>query len=105
MENSGEHADKPLSLSKMVRIDEVCDRFDRAIQEAIQNSGAWPSVEDYLGNTTEPVRSKLRKELLAVEASCRQQQAKGKYPDPRPLKVRRKHACRCRSLPSSSSSV
>ena len=83
MENSGEHADKPLSLSKMVRIDEVCDRFDRAIQEAIQNSGAWPSVEDYLGNTTEPVRSKLRKELLAVEASCRQQQAKGKYPDPR----------------------
>src|SRR5208282_1302586 len=31
--------------------------------------------DDYLGDSAEPVRSELRKELLAVEASYRQQQA------------------------------
>ena len=51
-----------------------------AIQEAIRNGGPWPSIEDYLGDTTEPVRSELRKELLAVEAFRRQQQAAGGDP-------------------------
>src|SRR5271157_3500051 len=77
MENISEPADKLLSLSKMVRIDQICDGFDRAIHEAIQNRGAWPSIENYLGDTTEPVRSQLRKELLAVESSYRLQKAKG----------------------------
>ncbi|MGA2253477.1 MAG: serine/threonine-protein kinase, partial [Thermoguttaceae bacterium] len=82
MENINEPTGKSLPLSKVVHIDQICDRFDHAIHEAIQNGGRWPSVEDYLGDTTEPVRSELRKELLAVEASYRQQQAAGGDPDP-----------------------
>ncbi len=81
MEHSGEHADKPLPLSKVVRVDEVCHRFDHAIHDAIQQRGSWPGIEDYLGDTTEPLRSQLRKELLAVEMSYRQQQAEGGNPD------------------------
>ncbi len=70
-----------LSHSKAVVIDQICDRFDHAVHEALQNRGPWPSVEDYLGDTTEPVRSKLRKELLAVEASRRRQLAEDSNPD------------------------
>lgn len=81
MEHSGEHADKPLPLSKVVRVEEVCHRFDHAIHDAIQQRGSWPGIEDYLGDTTEPLRSQLRKELLAVEMSYRQQQAEGGNPD------------------------
>jgi len=80
MENINERSDPSLPLSKVVRIDQICDRFDHAVHDAIQNGGPWPSVEDYLGDTTEPVRSELRKELLAVEASYRQQQAAGGDP-------------------------
>ncbi len=84
MENINEPTDKGLSLSKVVGIDQICDRFDRAIRDAIRKGGPWPSVEEYLGDTTEPVRSELRKELVAVEASYRQQQAAGRDPpDPR----------------------
>ena len=80
MEDIGKPTDPLLSLSKVVRIDEVCDRFDHAIHNAILSRGPWPSIEDYLGQTTEPVRSELRKELLAVETSYRQQQAGGRDP-------------------------
>ncbi|MGA2259402.1 MAG: hypothetical protein ABSG53_32405, partial [Thermoguttaceae bacterium] len=82
MENISEQPDKSLPPSKVDRIDEICHRFDRAIHDAIHNGRPRPSIEDYLGNTTEPLRSELRKELLAVEASYRQQQAKGGNPDP-----------------------
>ena len=82
MENTSEHSDPSLPLSKVVFIDQICDRFDRALYEAIQNRGPWPSSEDYLGDITEPVRSELRKELLAVEASYRQQQADSDVPSP-----------------------
>ncbi|MGA2257445.1 MAG: serine/threonine-protein kinase, partial [Thermoguttaceae bacterium] len=75
MENIGQDSNDSLSLSKVVRIDQICDRFDHAIHTAIQNRGPWPSSEDYLGDTTEPVRSELRQQLLAVEVSYRQQQA------------------------------
>jgi serine/threonine protein kinase len=75
MENTGEHSDRLLPLSKVVRIDEICDRFDQAIKEAIKSGAPWPGIEDFLGDTVEPVRSELRKELMAVEASYREQQA------------------------------
>ena len=81
MENIGERTDEWLPLSKAVRIDQICDRFDHAVNAAIRSGGPWPSVADYLGDTTEPVRSRLRKELLAVEASYRRQQAEGGNPD------------------------
>ncbi|MGA2259516.1 MAG: hypothetical protein ABSG53_32980, partial [Thermoguttaceae bacterium] len=84
MDDPNDHpkpTDNSLPLSKVVRIDQTCDRFDRAIHDAIQNSRPWPSIEDYLGDTTEPVRSELRRELLAIEASYRQHQAEGSNPD------------------------
>jgi hypothetical protein len=46
MEDSGEHADKSLPLSKVVCIDRICDQFDWAILDAIRNRGAWPNSED-----------------------------------------------------------
>ena len=36
MENIDEPKDKSLSLSKVVHIDQICDRFDRAIHAAIR---------------------------------------------------------------------
>jgi len=72
MDNSGEQTGDSLSYSKLVLVDQLSDRFERAIQEAIQNGRVWPSVEEYLGDTREPIRSDLRKEFLRVEASCRQ---------------------------------
>ena len=74
MENTSQPSDQSLPLAAVLSIDQVCDRFDRAINEAIASGGAWPRSEDYLGDSLEPVRSELRKELLAVEASYRQQQ-------------------------------
>jgi eukaryotic-like serine/threonine-protein kinase len=73
MENNGESSDHSQSLSKVLQIDQICDRFDHAIHDAIQSQEQWPSIEDYLGDVTEPVRSKLWKELRAVEASYRRQ--------------------------------
>ncbi|MGA2253314.1 MAG: serine/threonine-protein kinase [Thermoguttaceae bacterium] len=77
MENISEHTDPLLSLPKVLHVDQICDRFDHAIHDAIQNRRPWPSIEDYLGDATEPVRSELRKELLAIEASYRQRHAGG----------------------------
>ncbi len=81
MDSISKPTDKSLPLSKGVCIDQISVQFDLAIHEAIQNGGRWPSIEDHLGDTTEPVRSELRKELLAVEAKCRQQQAERGDPD------------------------
>jgi len=80
MENIDEPTEIPLPLSKVVQIDQICDQFDRAIHEAIQNQKPWPNIEEYLADTAEPVRSELWKELLAVEASYGQQQAEGGDP-------------------------
>ena len=73
MDNAGERPDKSLSLSNLNRIDQVSDRFEQAIQEALQSGGPWPEIEDYLGDTPEALRSELRKELAKVQDSCRQQ--------------------------------
>jgi eukaryotic-like serine/threonine-protein kinase len=73
MDNAGEPTDKSLSLSKLNRIDQMSDRFERAVQEAIQSGAPWPEIEDYLGDTAEPLRSELRQELTKVQASLRQQ--------------------------------
>jgi serine/threonine protein kinase/tetratricopeptide (TPR) repeat protein len=91
MKNPSPDSDANLSLSKVVRIDQICDRFDRAIHEAIGSGGPWPAVEDYLGDAAEPLRGELRKQLSAVEASCRQQHAEGAAPlaDGRPQASRR----------------
>jgi serine/threonine protein kinase/tetratricopeptide (TPR) repeat protein len=50
-------------------VDEVCMRFERA-----WNAGERPVIEEYLGDTSEPARSRLLSELVAVEVACRRRQ-------------------------------
>jgi non-specific serine/threonine protein kinase/serine/threonine-protein kinase len=50
-------------------VDEVCVRFERA-----WNAGERPVIEEYLGDTSEPARSRLLSELVAVEVACRRRQ-------------------------------
>ncbi len=90
----GERLDHSFSLSQVVRIDQICDRFDQAIHQAIQDGRTWPGIKDYLADTSEPVRSELREQLLAVAASYRQQQAAGDGPAglPSPAKILRPQA-------------
>jgi serine/threonine-protein kinase len=48
------------------RIDRVCDAFEAAWQ-----AGVRPGIEQYLGDTPEPDRSELFRELLALEVEYR----------------------------------
>src|SRR5262249_57207081 len=48
------------------RIDRVCDAF-----EAAWLAGVRPAIEQFLGDTPEPDRSALFRELLAVEVEYR----------------------------------
>src|SRR5262245_21707173 len=54
----------PLSLEK--RVDEACDRFEKAWKE-----GKGPRIEDYLAEAPEPERVPLLRELLALEIELR----------------------------------
>jgi eukaryotic-like serine/threonine-protein kinase len=80
MDDTNQPLDPSLPLSAALSIDQICDRFDQAIYEAIQSGRPWPNSEEYLGEAVEPIRSELRKELQAVEASYRQQQDSGRDP-------------------------
>ena len=53
---------EPLPRSAMRRVYEQCDRFDAAWQ-----AGERPRIEDYLGETPEPERSRLLAGLLRIE--------------------------------------
>jgi len=55
----------PESLGRLV--DQVCDRFETAWR-----TGRQPRVEEFLGDTTEPERSALVKELVLLEIHYRQ---------------------------------
>jgi serine/threonine-protein kinase len=55
-------------LSEMLRIDEICQRF-----EAAWKSGDRPLIEEYCRDTPEPERSSLVKELLSLELTYREQ--------------------------------
>jgi serine/threonine protein kinase len=64
-EASPSHADAlPLLLAR--RINAVCNQFERA-----WNAGQRPGIEEYLGDTLEPARSALLRELIALEIACR----------------------------------
>jgi WD40 repeat protein/serine/threonine protein kinase len=56
------------SLSLNLRIDEACDRFELAWQ-----AGQRPRIEEYLGDTPEPERSALIRELAALDIDYRRQ--------------------------------
>ena len=51
--------------SWFLRLDPVCDRFERAWRE-----GARPGLEDYLGSAQEPERSWLLRELRGAAAEA-----------------------------------
>ena len=55
--------DEPLPISKLRHIDRVCDRFEAALK-----AGEQVAADDFLGDTKEPERSALKKELEAVGA-------------------------------------
>lgn len=57
----------PLSLQQ--HVDEICLRFERAWRAKQR-----PALEDYLGDTPEPERSFLKRELLALEMAYRQRE-------------------------------
>src|SRR6516162_4026716 len=54
----------PLQLAR--RVNAVCNQFERAWK-----AGQRPGIEEYLGDTPEPARSALLRELIALEIACR----------------------------------
>ena len=54
------------SPSQVGRVDEICDRF-----EAAWKAGERPRIEDFLGAVTEPERSALVRELIALDVAYR----------------------------------
>jgi serine/threonine protein kinase/tetratricopeptide (TPR) repeat protein len=59
-----------LPPSVMERMDKVCDTFEAAWQTAAP-TGQPPRIEDYLGDTPEPQRSALLRELIALDIDYR----------------------------------
>jgi eukaryotic-like serine/threonine-protein kinase len=55
-----------LPVSDLLEIDATCRRFEAACK-----AGQNPKIDDFLGTASEPKRSQLRKELLAIEAEYR----------------------------------
>jgi serine/threonine-protein kinase len=64
--------EESLPLSVELRIDAVCGRFEAAWQ-AVPSGGPRPAIEAYLGDTAEPQRAALLRELLALELDYRKQ--------------------------------
>src|SRR5262245_64497779 len=57
-------------LSQMLRIDQICDRFEAA-WPAPGSRGPRPRIEDFLGDITGAEGALLLKELLASELAFR----------------------------------
>jgi tetratricopeptide (TPR) repeat protein len=66
MSDVSSRRDSPLSLSLVLRINEVCNRFELAWQ-----TGPRPRLEDFLSDTPEPERSALLRELIALDIDYR----------------------------------
>jgi serine/threonine-protein kinase len=64
---------RPQRPSLLLRVDQVCARFEAAWLAA-RSAGQRPRIEDYLGANTEPERSELLRELLALELEYRRHQ-------------------------------
>jgi eukaryotic-like serine/threonine-protein kinase len=72
--------DSALPLSAEREIDRVSDRFDRQWRQG----GPRPRLEDFLGPTPEPTRSRLLRELLLIELEYR----RGEGPTPQEYRER-----------------
>ena len=55
-----------LPVSELLEIDKICRQFETAWK-----AGQQPTVDAFLGDTQEPLRSQLRKDLSATEAELR----------------------------------
>jgi serine/threonine protein kinase len=55
-------------------VDAKCEDFEEAWRAVLDEGGSRPRIEDYLGDTTEPTRSELLKELLRVDLDRRRDQ-------------------------------
>jgi serine/threonine protein kinase len=64
-----ENAENTVPLSRGQKVDQVCDAFEAALR-----SGERPIIEDYLTDWSEPVRSRLLKELAWLEIHYRHKQ-------------------------------
>jgi hypothetical protein len=58
--------DPSLPVSELLEVDKVCRQF-----EAAWKAGRRPTLADYLGTTSEPQRSELKRELDAIETEYR----------------------------------
>jgi tRNA A-37 threonylcarbamoyl transferase component Bud32 len=58
----------PQSISRLNRLNQLCDRFERAWRE-----GSSPRIEDYLVEVAEAERAELLRELLSLEIHYRRQ--------------------------------
>jgi tRNA A-37 threonylcarbamoyl transferase component Bud32 len=56
----------PSALSGITLIDQICDRFEEAWRK-----GHSPRIDDYLGSTSEPLRTRLFEELLLSDLEFR----------------------------------
>src|SRR5262245_26851039 len=64
-----------LPLEILDRIDQICDRFERAWEQ-----GGRPRIENYLEEIAEPYRAALLRDLLAAELDARRR--RGEHPSP-----------------------
>jgi hypothetical protein len=67
--------DRPAAAALGRRVDQVCDAF-----EAAWRAGRRPAIADYLGDTPEPARSVLLRELIALDAIYRRQAGEAPRP-------------------------
>jgi serine/threonine protein kinase len=73
--------DGVLALSLAQRVNEACDRFERAWKE-----GRRPAIEDYLAEASAPERAALLRELVPLEADYRRR--RGEEPGPEDYRTR-----------------
>jgi hypothetical protein len=66
MNHPSHMGEERLSTSAVLRIDEICDRAEKAWQ-----AGQRPRLEDCLGDVSEPEHSLLFRELLRLELAYR----------------------------------
>jgi tetratricopeptide (TPR) repeat protein/tRNA A-37 threonylcarbamoyl transferase component Bud32 len=62
--------DEPLPPEQVLRVNDICDRFEAAWQ-ATPPGRPGPSIEDHLAGTTGPVRSVLLRHLVLLEIDYR----------------------------------
>src|SRR5262249_15518472 len=61
-----------LPPSVFKRLDKICDCFE-AVWKMAESTGQRPRIEDYLGDTPEPERSALVRELVVLDIDYRRQ--------------------------------